>query len=50
MHHGVLVGKVAVKAESRRDGEGSHHTGDDPTLIAKNQEDSAPTSMTIATR
>src|SRR5258707_8037996 len=41
MHHRVLFGKVAMETESRCDRENCHHTCDDPTLIAKNQEDSA---------
>src|SRR2546426_4426625 len=41
MRHRVLVGEVTVKSECRCDGKNCHHTCDDPTLIAKNQEDSA---------
>ena len=41
MRHRVGVSKVAMKTECRRDGVHRHHTRNDPTLIAKNQKDSA---------
>ncbi len=37
MRHRVLVSKVVVKTECRRDRENRHYTCDDPALIAEDQ-------------